>query len=111
MTLTALLDLSISSGASICSTMAFPTLEISDHVVVSVSIDSLTNSKRDTPFHHIGYEYCHADWDGHHDYLRDVPWEDNFKSDLHLIKQNCLLKNVLRILILMTQILFTCFLF
>ena len=58
-TLTALLDLFISSGTSICSTMAFPTLEISDHVVVSVSIDSLTNSKRDTPFHRIGYEYSH----------------------------------------------------
>ena len=55
----ALLDLFISSGTSICSTMAFPTLEISDHVVVSVSIDSLTNSKRDTPFHRIGYEYSH----------------------------------------------------
>ena len=35
----ALLDLFISSDTSICSTMAFPPLGNSDHVVVSVSID------------------------------------------------------------------------
>ena len=44
----ALLELFISSDAGICSTMAFP--PFSDHVVVSVSIDFPTNSKRDTPF-------------------------------------------------------------
>ena len=33
------LDLFLSSDPSICSTMAFPPLENSDHVVVSVSID------------------------------------------------------------------------
>ena len=37
----ALLDLS--SDASICSTMAFPPLGNSDHLVVSVSIDFLSN--------------------------------------------------------------------
>ena len=42
----ALLDLFISSDASICSTMAFPPLGNSDHVVVSVSIDFATNSNR-----------------------------------------------------------------
>ena len=35
----ALLDLFISSDAGICSTMAFPPLGNSDHVVTSVSID------------------------------------------------------------------------
>ena len=40
----ALLDLFISSDASTCSTMAFPPLENCDHVVVSVSIDFLSNS-------------------------------------------------------------------
>ena len=35
----ALLDLFLSSDASICSTMAFPPLGNSDHVVASVSID------------------------------------------------------------------------
>ena len=39
----ALLDLS--SDASICSTMAFPPLENSDHIVISVSIDFLLYSQ------------------------------------------------------------------
>ena len=47
----ALLDLFLTSDASICSTMAFPSLENSDHVVVSVSIDFPTKSQRDAPFH------------------------------------------------------------
>ena len=75
----ALLDLFLSSGASICSTMAFPPLGNSDHVVVSVSIDFPTNSQQGAPFHRIAYDYSHADWDGLHDHLRDVPWEDIFK--------------------------------
>ena len=75
----ALLDLFISSDASICSTMAFPPLGNSDHVVVSVSIDFPTNSQQDAPFHRITYEYSRADWDGLRDHLRDVPWEDIFK--------------------------------
>ena len=40
----ALLDLFFSSDSSICSTMAFPPLGCSDHVVVSVSIDFRSNS-------------------------------------------------------------------
>ena len=75
----ALLDLFLSSDASICSTMAFPPLGNSDHVVVSVSIDFPINSKQDTPFHPMVYDYSHADWDGLRDHLRDVPWEDIFK--------------------------------
>ena len=51
----------------------------SDHVVVSVSIDFLSNSKRDAPFHRIAYDFSRADWDSLHDQLRDVPWEDIFK--------------------------------
>ena len=47
----ALLDLFLPSDTSICSTMAFPPLRNSDCVVVSFSIDSLSNSKQDTPFH------------------------------------------------------------
>ena len=75
----ALLDLFISSDASICSTMAFPPLGNSDHVVVSVSIDFPSNSQWDAQFHCKAYDYSRADWDGLHDHLRDVPWEDNFK--------------------------------
>ena len=74
-----LLDLFISSDASICSTMAFPPLGNSDHVVVSVSIDFPTNSQQDAPFHRIAYDYSCADWDGLRDHLRDVPWDDIFK--------------------------------
>ena len=75
----ALLDLFLSSDASICSTMAFPPLGNSDHVVVSVSIDFPLNSKRDAPFHRITYDYSRANWDGLRDHLRDVTWEDIFK--------------------------------
>ena len=74
----ALLDLFISSDTSICSTMAFPLLGNSD-VVVSVSIDFPINSKQDTPFHRVAYDYSRADWDGLRDHLRDVTWEDIFK--------------------------------
>ena len=76
----ALLDLFLSSDASICSTMAFPPLGNSDHVVVSVSIDFPTNSQQDAPFHRIAYDYSHADWDGLCDHLRDVPWDDIFNG-------------------------------
>ena len=60
----ALLDLFLSSGSSICSTMAFPPLENSDHVVVSVSIDFPKNSQWDAQLHRIAYDYSRADWDG-----------------------------------------------
>ena len=73
------MDLFLSSDTSICSTKAFPPLRNSDHVVVSVSIDFLSYSQWDAPFHRIAYDYSRADWDGLHDHLRDVPWEDIFK--------------------------------
>ena len=75
----AILDLFLSSHASICSAMAFPPLGNSDHVVISVSIDFPSYSKWDAPFHRIVYDYSHSDWDGLRDHLRDVPWEDIFK--------------------------------
>ena len=57
----ALLDLFISSDTSICSTMAFPPLGNSNHVAVSVYIDFPITSKQDTTFHHMTYDYSHAD--------------------------------------------------
>ena len=42
----ALLDLCLPYDASICSAVAFPPLGNSDHVIVSVSIDFPSNSKR-----------------------------------------------------------------
>ena len=53
----ALLNLFLSSDASICSTMAFPPLGNSDHVVVSVPIDT-------------AYNYSRDEWVGLRDHLR-----------------------------------------
>ena len=75
----ALLDLFLSSDASICSTKAFLPLGNSDHVVVSVSIDFPSYSQQDAPFHCIAYDYSRADWGGLCDHLRDVPWDDILK--------------------------------
>ena len=75
----ALLDLFLSSDPSICSTMAFPPLGNTDHVVVSVSRDFPSNSQPDDPFHRIAYDYSRANWDGLCDHLTDVPWEDVFE--------------------------------
>ena len=74
-----LLNLFLSPGTSICSTMAFPPLGNSDHVVVSVSIDFPTNSQQDAPFHCIAYDYSCADWDGLRDHLSDALSEDVFE--------------------------------
>ena len=57
----ALLDLFISSDASICSRMVFPPLGNSDHVAVSASIDFPSYSQRDASFHRIAYDYFRAD--------------------------------------------------
>ena len=46
--------------ASICSTMAFPPLGNSGHLVVSVSIDFPSNLQWDSPFHCIAYDYSCA---------------------------------------------------
>ena len=59
--------------------LAFSPLGNSDHVAVSVSIDFLSNSKQDAPFHRIAYDYSRADWDSLRDHLRDTPWENIFK--------------------------------
>ena len=74
-----LLDLFLSSDASISSAVAFPSLRNSDYAVVSVSIDFPINSKQDAPFHRVAYDYSCVDWDGLRDHLRDVLWEDIFK--------------------------------
>ena len=83
----ALLDSFLSSETSICSTMAFPPLGNSNHVV-SVSIDFPSNSQWDAPFHYIAYDYSRADWYGLCDHLRDIPWEDIFKLGASLLLLN-----------------------
>ena len=84
----ALLDLSLFSDASICSTMAFPPLGNSDNVVFSVFIDFPSNSKRDIRFHCIGYDYSHADWYGFRDHVRDFTWDILLNSVLLLLLVN-----------------------
>ena len=56
-----LLDFFLSSNTSICSTMAFPPLGNSDHVVISVPIDFPNKSQQDAPFHRMAYDYSCAD--------------------------------------------------
>ena len=51
----------------------------SDHVDVRVSIDFSSNSQWNALFHHMTYDYSHADSDGLCDHLRDVSWDDIFK--------------------------------
>ena len=80
-----LLDLFLSSQASICSTVASPPLGNSDHVFVSVSIDFPSNSQQDALFHCIAYDYSRTDWDGLCDHLRDVPWRISLNLMLLLL--------------------------
>ena len=68
--------------------MAFSPLGNSDYVVVSVSIDFPINSKQDTLFHRVAYDYSCADWDGLGDNLRDVLWEISLNSVLLLLLVN-----------------------
>ena len=71
----ALLDFFLSSDASICSTIAFPSLGNSDHVVVSVFIDFPSYLQWDAQFYCIAYDYSCADWGSLCDHLRDDPSE------------------------------------
>ena len=54
-------------------------------VVVSVSIDFLSNSQRDAPFHRIAYDYSCADWDGLCDHLRMFHGRVSLNSSLLLL--------------------------
>ena len=73
-----LLDLFISSGASICSAMVSLHWEIMI-ILLSVFIDFPSNSQWDALFYPIAYDYSHADWDGLCDHLKDAPWEGVFR--------------------------------
>ena len=53
--------------------MAFPPFGNFDHT------DFPSNSKGDTTFHRIFYEYSRADWNGLRDNLGDVLWKEIFK--------------------------------
>ena len=84
-----LLDLFISSDATICFTMAFLPLENSGHVVVSVSIDFPLNSQQDVLFHLLTHGNSRADLDGLFDHLRDVPSGDILKLSTSVASEFC----------------------
>ena len=84
----ALLDLFISSDASIRSKMAFPLLQNSDHVAVSVSIDFPSYSQQDASFHRIAYDYSRTDWGSLRDHLRDLNGRISLNSVLLLLLVN-----------------------
>ena len=75
----ALLDLFLSSDASICSTIISPSLGNSDHVAVWIFTDCPSKSKKNASFHCIAYDYSCTDWDNIHDHFSDAPLEDIFK--------------------------------
>ena len=52
--------------------MTYPPLRNPHYVVISISIDLLSNSKRNTPFHRIAHNYFHVDWDSLGAHLRDI---------------------------------------
>ena len=84
----ALLNLFISSDANICSTLTFPPLGNSDHVVVLVSIDFPSHAQQEALFHRIAYGYSRADWGSVNDHLRDVPWRISLNLVLLLLLVN-----------------------
>ena len=73
----AVLDLFISSDATICSTVTSPIRKLWSCCCLTFYFPS--NSQRDPSFHCIAYKYSCAGWDGLHDHLRHVLWEDIFK--------------------------------
>ena len=74
-----LLGLFLSSDPSVCFTVAFASLENSDHFIVSVSTDFSSNSKKNALVHLTAFAYSCADWDGLWNHLRNVPVVDIFK--------------------------------
>ena len=75
----ALLEFFLSSDARIYSAITLLPFRNSSHMVVSVAIDSLSNSKWEVLLHRMAYGYSCPDWGSLHDHLRDVPWKDIFK--------------------------------
>ena len=58
-------------------------MRTSDHLVISVDIDFMVKSTNEQPYHRNVYSFNNADWDGFHDYLRDVSWLDIFQHNVN----------------------------
>ena len=78
-----LLDLFLTSSPDSCSVKPMPALGNSDHCVVAVTIDFVTQNVKDAPFHRKVHDYTRADWDGFRDHLRDIPWDNIFERGVH----------------------------
>ena len=90
-----ILDLFFSYDVIIYYPVDFPPQRIFDRVVVSVSIDSPSNSKRDTIFHHKVYNYSRANQYGLPNNMRVVPCEDVLKLGASFIgTEFCILVHV-----------------
>ena len=71
-------------------TLVFVLQRISIHweiLTMLLSQFSLTihQTQRDSLFQCTTYDYSRADWDGLHDHLRDMPWEDIFQLGILLL--------------------------
>ena len=67
------LDLFLTSSLDSCSMRPMPALGNSDHCVVAVTIDFVTQNVKDAPFHRKVHDYTRSDWDSFRDHLRDIP--------------------------------------
>ena len=56
------------------------------HNIVSVSINFPSNSKQDASFYRMASDYSCTDWDGLHDHLRYVSWDNIFKLNAYQVK-------------------------
>ena len=67
------------ADGSICSAMSHHLLGKCENVFVSNSIGFPSNSKWDSPFHCIAYDYSCTDWGSLCNHLAEVPFQDIFK--------------------------------
>ena len=67
-----------------------PSLRSLSYIVISVSLEFLSNSKGDAPFHSTVFDHSRTGWVGLNDHLRDVLWEITLNWVLLLLPLNFL---------------------
>ena len=76
-----LLDLFLTSCPERCSTSVLSPLGSSDHCVVSVKVDTKSDTSTDVPFHRTVFRYSKADWDSFRSFMADAPLSHIFNQD------------------------------
>ena len=76
-----LLDLFLTSCPEKCSTSVLSPLGSSDHCVVSVKVDTKSDTSTDVPFHRTVFRYSKADWDSFRSFMADAPLSHFFNQD------------------------------